>query len=328
MRGSKDIFTRDEWRSEIIIIIGASFVYFYIAGKIKANVMIIAVELITLFDLVSVDKRYLNSSDFVPKSKVQNPFPMSAIDKEILKDKDIHYRVLNLAANTFNDYRTSYYHKSIGGYHAAKLQQYQDIIDYHLSRNINTNVINMLNGKYIIVPGEQNATSLTVNDEALGNAWFVSSIDWVNGDNEEISALTNFNPATTAIIDNKYKNQVKQITADSAAIIKLDSYSPDKLIYSSNSSMEGLAVFSEVYYEGWKATIDGIETEIIPVDYILRAINIPAGNHKIEFTFKPQTVKTTDVISYLGIIVILLGLAYSLYSGIKSYRKEQEQKCS
>ena len=328
MEGRKAIFTHDAWRSAIIIIIGASFVYFYIAGKIKANVMIIAVGLITLFDLVSVDKRYLNSSDFVPKSKVQNPFPMSAIDKEILKDKDIHYRVLNLAANTFNDYRTSYYHKSIGGYHAAKLQRYQDIIDYHLSRNINTNVINMLNGKYIIVPGEQNAPSLTVNDEALGNAWFVSSIDWVNGANEEISALTNFNPATTAIIDNKYKNQVKQITADSSAIIKLDSYSPDKLIYSSNSSMEGLAVFSEVYYEGWKATIDGKETEIIPVDYILRAINIPAGNHKIEFTFKPQTVKTTDVISYLGIIVILLGLAYSLYSGIKSCRKEQEQKCS
>lgn len=313
MEGRRAIFTADAWRSAIIIIAGAIPVYLYAKGKLKSFLMIIIIGAISLFDLVSIDKRYLSSEDFVEKRKLQNPFPMSQIDKEILKDKDIHYRVLNLATNTFNDYRTSYYHKSIGGYHAAKLQRYQDIIDYHFSNNLNIEVVNMLNGKYIIVPDNQGGQQLSVNETALGNAWFVKGFSWVDTPREEIEELSNFNPGMTAIINNKYKSEVKGYSQDSLATISLVKYAPDQLNYVSQSTTGGLAVFSEVYYEGWKAFVDGVETEIIPVDYILRAINVPAGKHEIEFVYKPQSVKTTDTIAYIGLAIIVIGLLFSLY---------------
>ena len=324
MEGRKAIFTADAWRSAGIITLGALAVYFYAKGKLKSIIMVIIVGVITLFDLVSIDKRYLNSEDFVDKRKMQNPFPMTEIDREILKDQDLHYRVLNLAANTFNDYRTSYYHKSIGGYHAAKLQRYQDIIDYHFSNNLNIEVVNMLNGKYIIVPDGKGGQSLSVNEQALGNAWFVNRVNWVDTPRQEIEALSAFNPATTAVISNKYRNEVGNFAADSTSVISLTGYAPDQLDYVSTSSQPGLAVFSEVFYPGWKAFIDGVETDIIPVDYILRAINVPAGKHEIMFVYKPHSVKTTDRISYMAISVIFAGLLLSLFYFIKRLKKEAE----
>ena len=233
----------------------------------------------------SVDKRYLNASNFVPKRQLNKPFQMTEADKEILKDTDIHYRVMNLTTNTFNDAQTSYFHKSIGGYHAAKLQRYQDIIDQYMSREINPSILNMLNAKYVIVPGPDNKPMAQLNPDALGNAWFVGNIDWVNNANDEIQELGTINPGETAIIDKRFETALtgKTFAKDSTSTIRLTKYTPNTLTYHSENTTGGLAVFSEVYYPGWVATIDGVPADIIRTDYILRGLYIPAGNHEIEF---------------------------------------------
>ncbi len=305
----ESIFTADAWRSFFIIAVGAVILFLYSKGKMKAGLMVVLVGVLTLGDLWSVDKRYLNASNFVPKRQLSNPFQMSPADKEILKDTDIHYRVLNLAVNTFNDPTTSYYHKSIGGYHAAKLQRYQDLIDRHMSGNLNPAVINMLNGKYLIVPGENGQPQAQLNPDALGNAWFVKNIDWVNSPDEEINALNSVNPATTAIIDKRFEKTLNGFTpngTDSTATIRLTKYEPNQLVYTASATKAELAVFSEIYYPGWKATIDGKEAEIIRTDYVLRALVIPAGTHEIEFSFHPASIAITDTISYIAMVLILL----------------------
>ncbi|MEG1902866.1 MAG: YfhO family protein [Bacteroidales bacterium] len=322
MQGREAVFTADAWRTVIIILIGVAILYLYGKQKLKAGLTILLLGVLTLGDMWSVDKRYLNASNFVPKRQLSNPFPMSEADKQILQDKDIHYRVLNLSTNTFNDAATSYYHKSIGGYHAAKLQRYQDIIDRHLSGNINPNVVNMLNGKYYIVRGENGQPQAQLNTEALGNAWFVDRIDWVNTPDEEIDALNTVNPAHTAIIDKRFEKQLGAINlqpADSAATIRLTKYAPNELTYTTNNPKEGLALFSEVYYPGWSATIDGKPAEIVRADYILRAMVIPAGTHEVVMTFRPASISITDMISYIALGVIIFGGVLAIGANVTGF---------
>ncbi len=327
--GRKAILSADAWRSFWIIASSLVALFLFVSGKIKANIMVIIIGVISLFDLWSVDKRYINDSSFTAARKLENPFPMTAADREILKDKDPNYRVLNLTTSTFNDAATSYYHKSVGGYHAAKLQRYQDIINYHFGEKITPQVVNMLNTKYVIQPDEKGQPQAVLNPQAMGNAWFVDNITWVDTPNQEIEALYTFNPATTAIINKKFDKTINAQTnlqKDSLAQIKLVEYKPNEIRYQSNNSADGLAVFSEIYYPGWTATIDGTPVDIVQADYILRAIEVPAGQHEIVLTFKPQTVDTTETISYIcfAIMLIIAALAVLQASGVitcKSCRK-------
>ncbi len=318
--GRKAIFTADAFRSFIIIMLGLGAMFLCAYKKISASVMVIIVTVICLGDMWSVDKRYLNSSKFVADTKKETPFKPTQADIDILKDKDPNFRVLNLTTNTFNDAVTSYFHKSIGGYHAAKLQRYQDIIDTYLSKNINPRIINMLNGKYIIQLNSQEQPQAMINPAAMGNAWFVSKIDVVNDARTELKDVGEIDLKTTAVVDKRFDKYISDdsFEVNPEANIRLTSYSPNELKYVSDNMSKGLAVFSEIYYPGWTATIDGKETEIIRANYILRAIEIPAGKHEIVMTFKPTSIKVTDTISVIALIIIGLLLLGALVMALKN----------
>ncbi|MDR1594718.1 MAG: YfhO family protein [Prevotellaceae bacterium] len=326
------IFRADAWRSLIIIAIGVAFLLLYSKKKLSLKPFLVAVIALTLVDMWAVNKRYLSAEDFKPK-KVQatDIIPKTPIDEEILKDKDLDYRVYNLSVSPFNDGSTSFYHKSVGGYHGAKLRRYQDIIERYLGRVTPANVksllgtkyfdvFNMLNTKYIILPGQNNVPELLRNPNALGNAWFVDEIKWVKNADEEIAALADINPVKTAVIDERFETEelkkfefkVGGQTADSAVLdnssIKLTSYQPNKLIYETNADAEKLAVFSEVYYpKGWHVSIDGQKVDFVRANYILRALLIPAGKHVVEFHFDPKSYRITENIAWTGYI-LLFGL--------------------
>lgn len=304
----ESIFTADAWRSLIIICIGAILTYLYASSRLKKYTYVIAIGALILCDLYMVDKRYLNSSNFVPKRQLTNPFPMTEADKEILQDKDPNFRVFNLSVqNPFSDPTTSYYHKSIGGYHAAKLRRYQDLIEHQLSKG-NQQVFNMLNTKYFILSDESGKAYAQHNTGALGNGWFVSDIQWVNNADEEMKALDNLNPLDTAVIDVRFKDVLREIPALSKTqgdTILLTSYKPNELTYTANSTHGGLAVFSEIYYpEGWKVTIDGKPAKEIRADYVLRALPIPEGTHDIVFRFDPDSVKNSETIAFVALALI------------------------
>ncbi len=302
------IFTTDSWRSFIVVTIGVIALYLFAINKINKYLLVGIVGVVTLADLYTVNKRYLNSDNFVAKQEVANPFPMTQADQEILKDTDPNYRVLNLTVDTYNDPTTSYYHKSIGGYHAAKLRSYQDLIDHQLSKR-NPAVLNMLNTKYFIVPGEGNKPQAMRNTEAAGNAWFVSEIKWVDTPAAEMQALDDFDPRQTAVVNRVYEPMLagKSITPASGDTIYLTSYKPNELTYKASSQEGGVAVFSEIYYpKGWSVTIDGAPVEVFCADYLLRALYIPAGNHEITFLFDPTSVHTTVTVAYIAIALIIL----------------------
>ncbi|MDR2285977.1 MAG: YfhO family protein [Prevotellaceae bacterium] len=322
------IFRDDAWRSLIIIVIGVVFILLYSNKILKAKPFIVAVIALTLIDLWAVDKRYLSAENFKPiKAQATDVVPKTPVDEEILKDKDLDYRVYNLSVSPFNDGSTSFYHKSIGGYHGAKLRRYQDIIEHYLSKITPDNaekllqtkyfdVLNMLNTKYIILRGQNNTQKLLPNPNALGNAWFVDEIKWVDNADEEIAALADINPAKTAVIDKRFETdelknfEYKVPTADSAGVnnssIKLTEYKPNKLIYESEADTEKLAVFSEIYYPtGWHVAIDGQKVDFVRANYILRAMLIPAGKHVVEFHFDPESYRITENIAWIGYILLL-----------------------
>jgi hypothetical protein len=256
----------------------------------------------------TVDKRYLNDNNFVSKREAKQPFQMTRADKQILQDKDPNFRVLNVTVNTFNDASTSYFHKSIGGYHGAKMQRYQDLIDYQISQN-NMDVLNMLNTKYFIVPGKDNQPVAQRNPEALGNAWFVENYRIVPDADAEIDALSDFNPAQEVIVDERFAHFVegKEFTKDTSSFIKLVSYEPNHLIYEATCAEQELAVFSEIYYpKGWNAFIDDKPAEHFRVNYVLRAMVIPEGEHTIEFKFHPKSYFIGNKISLASSVVLLL----------------------
>lgn len=314
----KHMLTSDAWRSLIYILLAVGMIWLFLKAKIKPALLIGALGLLILVDLWSVDKRFLNDDSFLPKRTAKAITPTEN-DLKILQDKDPDYRVLNLATNTFNEAKTSYFHKSIGGYSPAKFRRYQDIIDYHLSsKGINMNVLNMLNTRYVIVPTEQGGSAVQQNPGALGNAWFVESIQWVNSPDEEIAALTNFNPRKLAIIDKTWQKTLGMDVigkSDSSSIL-LTSYSPKKLVYSYNAQNENLAVFSEVFYKTWRAYIDGTEATPIRVNYILRGLKVPAGKHQIEFRCEDTLYAKSARISLWGSILVglvLIGLVVGLF---------------
>jgi hypothetical protein len=285
----------------------------------------------------------MNESDYVDKDQYDaENFQPNPTDAAILQDKDLYYRVFDLSSgDPFGDARTAYFHKSIGGYQGAKMQIYQDLIEHQLGR-LNSSVLNMLNTKYFIIPGQNNQPTVAPNQSALGNAWFVTNVQWVKTADEEMNALNappinnpmdstagKFNPAQTAVLRETQKNTLGNYSfgKDSAAYIKLapEGYSPRRLKFESNNSKDGLAIFSDIYYPlGWKATIDGKEVPIMRANYVLRALKVPAGKHTIQFAYEdtPALIKG-QTLSLIGSILVTLMLAAGLY--VTFFRKEKEE---
>jgi uncharacterized membrane protein YfhO len=319
------LFKADAIRSFFFITLVAVAVWLFLKSKINKIILITIVGVLIFVDLVQVDRQYVNNDNFKSKQEAKVPFPETTATTAILEDKDPNYRVLNIAVNTFNEAGTSYYHKSIGGYHAAKLRRYQDLIDAHIQnsiQNINNTlkstptdsairatfaqqgVLNMLNTRYIIY--NPDAAPLQ-NRYALGNAWFVGDIKMVKNADEEIKMVGEINPAHSVVVDERYKNELDGFIAksDNSATIKLTDYKPNDLKYESNSTSEQLAVFSEIYYkEGWNAYIDGELKPHFAADYVLRAMRVPAGKHNIEFKFEPATYYTGEKISLASCLLL------------------------
>ena len=304
------MLTSDAWRSLCFILFAAAGAFAYLKiEKMRSGIVIALMGVLILADLWTVDKRFLNDDHFVPKKR--NLVTMTEADKQILADKDPNYRVLNLTTSTFNDAQTSYFHKSVGGYSPAKLRRYQDIIDYYFAGNINMNVLNMLNTRYVITQ-----QGVQYNPEAFGNAWFVQDIEWVNNPNEEIAAIGNIDLLQKAVIDTCWRTKVSEgLTMTQPASIRLTNYAnPGNLFYESESTEDGLAVFSEVYYKTWKAFIDGKEVPVLRANYILRAIEVPAGKHIIEFRCEDDLLLDTQIVSTIAsclvVLVIILLLVF------------------
>ena len=321
------MFTSDAWRSVLVILIGITLLWMYSAGKLKQNVLVGALIVLCLVDMWDVNKRYLYDGQFVEKQEQTRTFEPTETDKIILQDKDLNYRVLNLASNTFNENNTSYWHKSIGGYHAAKLRRYQEMIEEHISTEMNSlfkevaeaggdmdsldaskfPVLNMLNARYFIFPLEGGQTVPLRNPFALGNAWFVDEVQYVNNANEEIEAIHGIDPLHQIVVDKRFESIVKASSAsDSTCSITLTAYEPNDLKYEVNSSKGGTVVFSEIYYPGWQAYIDGEKVEHGRANYILRAMNVPAGQHVVEFKFDPDTLHATETIAYIAFALLAI----------------------
>lgn len=306
------VFTADAWRSFIIVALGFAVLWLLCQKKLNPTVAMIALVVILVGDMYPVNKRYLNSDNFVTPARKTNPFPMTDADRYILQDKDMNYRVLNAAAgetlaSAFSEPRTSYYHKSIGGYHAAKLRRYQDLIDRQLV-NANPAVLNMLNTRYIIQPLEDGRETVVRNPGALGNAWFVSEVKWVDNADAEMAAITDFDPSHTAVADRRFAREIgdKVVPPAVGDTIYETGYKPDELTYRYRSQQGGLAVFSEIYFPwGWQVTVDGKPVDMARVNYVLRAVNLPAGEHEVIFRFDPPSVHTTEAIAYVSLFLIL-----------------------
>ncbi len=328
----KALFMSDSWRSLILILISAVFVWLYINEKIKQSGIIIGVlACLVLFDLWGVDRRYLNDSNFITEKRLKlKPSQTDQIlDQYAAQFKDEDYRVFDLSVNTFNDAYPSAFHHQIGGYTAAKLRRYQDLIDFYLSRHINTDVLNMLNTRYVVMQGQGGQPLVQRNPEALGNAWFVDAYQIVEDPNAEILALNDFNPADTAILDKRFASMVKgkNLERDSNSVIVMEHqkpYNPDYVVYKTKTSKEQLAVFSEVYYApDWRAYIDGQPAEYFRVNYILRAMVIPAGEHKIEFRDEAPLMHKLDKIAVIFSILFVLAVAGIL---VWYYRKPKKEE--
>ncbi len=340
------LLTGDAWRSVIIILIGALLLVLYQKDKIKTSVTLIGITLLCLGDLWTVNKRYLNDDQFIDQSAQITTFNKTETDELILTDPDINYRVLNLTSNTFNENNTSYWHKSIGGYHAAKLRRYQELIDYHITPEIQYffsnftksnqdisqmdkngfSVLNMLNAKYIILPVEGGKTYPLLNPHAYGNAWFANHIEYVENANEEIERLKQVNPKETAIVNKEFKEKLNHITEtknDSLAQIKLTQYEPNHLVYKVSTPKETLALFSEIYYPQWRATLNGEPIEMGRANYVLRAITIPAGEHVLEMTFDPVSIKYTEITAYCAIIILLGGFILIIIQKVTNRKKKR-----
>lgn len=311
------VFTADAIRSLVLVILTAAVLWLFLQEKFKRNIAILALGALILFDLVAVDRRYVDSDDFVKSSVVNRPFQANEADREIMKD-DGHYRVLDLSGSPFNTARTSFFHNSIGGYHAAKPGRMQELYDFYISQN-NLQVLNMLNTKYFIIPTEEGVVAQQ-NPETNGNAWFVREVKVVENANEEILGLDGINTGKVAVVDNDFAEYLPQqnFTVDSSATIELISYQPNELKYRTTAQNESMAVFSEIYYpNGWQAYIDGEEVPHFRANYVLRAMVVPAGEHEITFKFEPKVVKTGSSIALASSVLLGLLLIGGIFYGIK-----------
>jgi len=342
------MFSADAWRSVAIILIGVALVFACLKKWLKAEYMTAALIVLCLVDMWTVNKRYLNDDMFVEKTERESAQQMTAEDQEILKDTTDcrNYRVLNFASNTFNENETSYYHKSIGGYHAAKLQRYQEMINHYIEpemrktlsalsqkdiQEVNADsvmpVLDMLNMRYMILGLQDGSRTVMKNPHAMGNAWFVNKVEFADNANGEIDAIAKINLHTTAIADKKFADDLKCAPADSInGSVKITSYAPNHLTYSVENDKDAVLVFSEVYYPGWTATIDGNEVPVSRVNYILRAIVMPKGKHNVELMFYPKSVDTTETIAYVGYGILLLILLLVIANCVKNKRAADKKE--
>ena len=313
----------DSFRSFLFIAAAFVLVWIYANGKLKNAWLVAVLGVLVLADMWPVDKRYFNDDNFVSTKQNNSVFAMQPYEELLLQDPS-HFRVMNLTTNTWSDARTSYYLKSIGGYSAAKLRRYQDLIDQHLSK-MHLPVIGMLNAKYLIVPGDNGTPVPQLNPYALGNAWFVDSIKVVDNANQESDALNTIDLSHEAVIDRTFASYVQDLNPavpDDARVV-LNTYSPKELDYSYSTSKPGTIVFSEIYYPyGWKATIDGQSVEHYRVNYMLRAMNVPAGTHNIHFVFDPDSVRKGDTIAIICIVIMYLTIAGIIGFGIFKMMKK------
>jgi hypothetical protein len=304
----KAMLFSDTIRSLILVLISGGVLWLFLKDKLKSVFVIIGLTLFILFDLISVNKKYVNADDFKSARKIEKPFTKSDADKLILQDKT-HYRVANFAVDLMNDGSTSYFHNSIGGYHAAKLGRYQELFDFQIAKN-NMQVFNMLHTKYFIVPDAEGNPQAQQNKEANGNVWFVQALIPVQNANEEIQTLDTLNTKKEAVIlENDYQKMDMQfpMQQDTIATIALVDYKVTSLTYNSKTETAQFAVFSEIFYkEGWSAYIDGELTPYFRVNYILRGMKIPAGNHKIEFKFEPKVIQQGKIVSLISYALLLL----------------------
>lgn len=317
----REIFTADCWRSLIFVLLASAVMYIYAAGKVKNAVLAAALGVLVIADMWPVDKRYFNDSSFVSASVGRSVFAAQPYEKQLMQDTDPDFRVFNLTASPFNDARTSYRLKSVGGYSAAKLRRYQDLIDQHLSK-MHRPVLDMLNTKYYIVSGEDGVPEAVPNPDAMGNAWFVDSLLVVETPDEECAALMEVDLHTTAVVDRTFAESARaDVLRHDDASVRLLSYAPDRLEYEYSSANPGTLVFSEIYYPyGWKASIDGVAAGHFRANYVLRAMNVPAGSHNISFVFDPDSVRKGDAIAVVCIIIMYLAAALIIFMYFRKRR--------
>ena len=334
------VFTADAMRSCIIILVGFALLMLYRYHKLKEVPMVACLALLCLVDMWSVNKRYLSDKDFVRPRTTDVAFPLTEVDKEILQDSDKYYRVLNLTVSTFNDNTTSYYHKSIGGYHAAKLRRYQELIETHIQNEIpqawqaasridEVNgdslfpVLNMLNMQHMILPLQDGGKVQVENPHANGNAWFVDELRYVGDADTELAGLRNLDTKHVAVADNRFEDILGSAQKDTTAIATLTNYEANELQYDVESRNGGVLVFSEIYYPGWTCTVDGQPVEIGRVNYVLRAIRVDGGKHHVVLTFKPRSEQVTETIAYsaLGLLALLF-VGMLVWQGVKARKKE------
>lgn len=338
------VFTADCWRSLFIIVLGTLFLVAFLKKKFNAKAMVGLVCVLCFIDMWQIDKRYLNNDMFVEKSVRETPIQMTETDRQILRDKSEcgNYRVLNFTPGAFSANETSYYHKSLGGYHPAKLRRYQEMIERYIQPemgkamsavanaggdmtkvdgNAAYPVLNMLNAKYFIVPLQGGQTVPLLNPYALGNAWFIDRLTYVDNANKEIDSVGKIDLRHEAVADKKFTEQLgTAVPQGSNSTVSITSYEPNELKYDVKSDKGGIIVFSEVYYPGWTATVDGKSVEVGRVNYILRAIRVAPGSHKVVLTFRPTTINVTETIAYVGYALLLLTLVLLV---VKEYRKRK-----
>ena len=308
------LLVADAWRSFAFILIAFLVLLMFVKQKLKKQYVIILLGVFIVSDMWNVNKRYLNDESFVRKNKMKVPYKPTQADSFILQDKDPNFRVFNQSVSTFNDASTSYFHKSIGGYHGAKLKRYQELIEFHISKG-NMNVLNMLNTKYFISQDGR----VQQNPSALGNAWFIANPIIVKNADEEIAALSDFTPNEKVIIDQRFASFVEDSNYNiDGSSIDLDIYKPNYLKYTSQTQFPALAVFSEIYYkDGWNVYIDGEKSDYFRANYVLRAMQVPAGNHTIEFKFEPKVYKIGEGISLASSVILILLLVFVSFKELK-----------
>ena len=333
------MFTSDALRSFYIILVGTGLLLSVMMGKLKKEYGIGFILVLCLVDMWTVNKRYLNDSMFVSKSVREAPMQKSEAIDHILQDKSLDYRVLNLSTSTFNENETSFYLKSIGGYHPAKLRRYQELIDAHIQpemqrlygalnkaagdmTQVNGDsvfpVLNMLNTKYFILPLQGGRSVPLENPYTYGNAWFVDKIHYVDNANQELDMTGKLSLRHEAVADKKFQKQLGEaVVQDTSSLVRITAYEPNKLTYDVNSGKGGVIVFSEIYYPGWTATVDGVEHELGRVDYVLRALQVKPGHHEVVLSFFPKTIDRTETVAYVAYAVLLLLIIYLIVTCVK-----------
>ncbi len=322
------LLLKDSLRSAVFILMAGFATWICVTGKIEGRYLSLIFGILILADMWAVDRRYFNERNYISAKQNSGKFEMLPYEKQILSDTDPHFRVMNLTTSTFKDSRTSYWLKSLGGYSAAKLRRYQDLIDQHLSK-MNMNVISMLNAKYIITQGENGQPTPLRNTQAMGNAWYVDTLMIVDNANQESDALNTIDLRTTAVLDKEFAPFVRTPVRvhDNNAAVRLTRYTPRYIDYESTSNADGTIVFSEIYYPfGWKATIDGKPAEHFRVNYTLRALNVPAGKHQIHFEFAPDSIKAGEIVALVFIVIMYLTIAaiigLSIFKTIRSHSQK------